>query len=197
MWTAMPLSQLGTWDGNCIYKIQGGSRRCKMSAGGDTNRRRFGNRSELIAKTIGGVSLTKQEESELARGLCCLNYHSTKDIAQEICEDWARVPATVLMTLPSQQSEMQMPKVGDEKLSTELKYAKAMKKHYYESWVNDFYRIKILNAEIGHSKTREETRQVEKVSKDGNQFLTTKFGTAVSCSSQVLTNCLICRQGNI
>lgn len=214
MWTAIPLSQLGTWDGNCIYKIKDGSRRCKLSAGGDTDVRRFGNRNELIAKVSRGVSLTRQEKSELARGLCCLRWHSTKNIAQEICEIWSRVPATVLLPLPSQQSEIQRLKAENKMLATRLQSAKAMEKHYYESWIGTFPQFKSLRTQIEElKKILEENRQVEEVSEDGNEFLTTKFGirrnrvlpkgtfgvpavTAVSCSYPNLINCLTCRPGN-
>lgn len=98
--------------------IKDGNRRCKSSAGGDTNIHRFGNRNELIAKISQGVSLTRQEKSELARGLCCVRWHSTKEIAREICEAWARVPATVLVPLPPQQSEIQTLEAENEMLAT-------------------------------------------------------------------------------
>ena len=177
MWTAIPLSQLGSWDGSCIYKIKDGSRRCELGAGGDTDVRRFPNRNELIAKISRGVSLTRQEKSELALGLCCLRWHFTKDIARKICEIWARVPATVLVPLPSHQSETQRLKAENEMLATRLQSANAMEKQYYESWVGTFPPFKILKAEIEELKKRlEETRQVEEVSEDGNEFLTTKFG---------------------
>ena len=215
MWTAIPLSQLGTWDGNCIYKIKDGSRRCKLSAGGDTDIRRFGNRNELIAKITRGVSLTRQEKGELAQGLCCLRWHSTRDIAREICEIWARVPATVLVPLPSQQSEIQRLKAENEMLATQLQSAKAMEKHYYESWVSTFPQLKSLRAEIKElNKTLEETRQVGEVSEDGKEVLTANFDirrnrvlpkgtfgvpavTAVSCPYPNLINFLTCRPGNV
>lgn len=215
MWTAIPLSQLGTWDGYCIYKIKDGSRRCKLSAGGDTDVRRFRNRNELIAKISRGVPLTNQEKSELARGLCCLRWHSTKGIAQEICEIWARVPATVLVPLSSQQNEIQRLKAENEMLATRLQSAKAMGKHYYESWVGTFPQLKSLKVEIEElKKALEETRQMEEVSEDGNECLTTRFGirrnrvlpkgtsgvpalTAVSSSCPNLINRLTCRPGNV
>lgn len=116
-----------------------------------------------------------QEKSELARGLCCLRGHFLKDIAQEI---WASVPATVLVPLPSQQSEIQRLKAEHEMLATQLQSAKAMEKRYYESWVGTFPQFKSLKAEIEElKKTLEETQQVEGVSEDGNEFLTTKFAT--------------------
>ena len=98
--------------------VKDGNRRCKSSAGGDTNIHRFGNRNELIAKIDQGVSLTRQEKCELARGLCCLRWHSTEDIAREICEVWARVPATVLVPLPPQQNEIHTLEAENEMLAT-------------------------------------------------------------------------------
>lgn len=210
MWTVIPLSQIGTWDGNCIYKIKDGSRRCKLSAGADTDVRRFGNRNELRAKISRGVSLTSQEESELAQGLCCLRWHSTKDIAREICALWARVPATVLVPMPSHQNEIQKLKKENEMLTTRLQTAKALEKRYYESWVDTFPQFKSFKAEIEElKKILEETRQVEKVPEDGNEFLTTRFGslskgtfgvpaaTAVSWSYRNLINRLTCRLGDV
>lgn len=170
MWAATPLSQLGTWDGNCIYKIKDGSRRCRLSTGGDTDVRRFGNRNELIAKIIRGVSLTGQEKTELAQGLCCLRWHSTEKIAREICEIWEKLPTTVFVPLPSVQSEV-------ERLKAENERAKAMEKQYYESCVGTFPQFKTLKAEIEElKKTLEKIRQVDDVSEDGNEFLTAKFG---------------------
>ena len=214
MWTVIPLSQLGTWDGHCIYKIKDGSRRCKLSVGGDTNVGRFGNRNELIAKISRGASLTRQEKIELARGLCCLRWHSTEDIAQEICERWARVPATVLVPLPPQKTEIQRLKMENENLANRLQSAKAMEKHYYESWLVTRSQLKFFKAEIKElKKTLENTRREEEVSEDGSEFLTTKFGvrknrvlskgditvpaaTAVSCSFANLITRLTCRPGN-
>ena len=92
--------------------------------------------------------MTRQEKSELTRGLCCLHWHFTKDIARETCEIWARVPATVLVPLPSQQSEIQRLKAEHEMLATRLQSAKAMEKRYYESWVGTFPQFKSLKAEI-------------------------------------------------
>lgn len=215
MWAAIPLSQLGTWDGYCIYKIKDGSRRCRLSTGGDTDIRRFGNRNELIAKISRGVSLTGQEKTELARGLCCLRYHSTEEIAREICEIWEKLPTTVFVPLPSLQSEVGELKAKNEVLAARFQRAKAMEKQYYESWVATFPQLKNLKAEIVElKKTLEKTRQVDDVSEDGNEFLTAKFGiprktvlskgtfevpavTAVSCWYPNLDNCLTWRPGNV
>ena len=61
---------------------------------------------------------------------------------------------------------------------TQLQSAKAMEKRYYESWVGTFPQFKSLNAETKElKKTLEETQQVERVSEDGKEFLTTKFAT--------------------
>lgn len=186
-----------------------------MSAGPDTDGRRFGNRSELIAKISRGVSLTRQEKTELAQGLCCLRWHSTGDIAREICEIWARQPAATLAPLPLLQSEIQSLKAKNEVLAARLQSAKAMKKLYYESWVGTFPQFKSLNTEIKALKKRlEETRLVDEVSEDGHECLAAKFDfqrkrilptytfggpdvTTVGWSYPNLDNCLTCRPGNV
>ena len=117
-------------------------------------------------------------------------------------------------SLPSQQSEIQRLKAENKMLATRLQSAKAMEKHYYESWIGTFPQFKSLRTQIEElKKILEENRQVEEVSEDGNEFLTTKFGirrnrvlpkgtfgvpavTAVSCSYPNLINCLTCRPGN-
>ncbi len=201
MWEATPLPELGSWDDNCFYKIKDGSRRCKFRIGGDAGEGRFGNKNKLMAKISRGVSLTGQEKNELARGLCCLKWHSTEYIAREICEMWATQPTTVLVPPPSQQSEVQRLKAENGVLIPGVQRVKAMEKQYHDNRVGTFPQIESLKAEIQElKKTLEETRQVNEVLEDENEFLTTKFGfprkralskatfcvpavTAVSCSN--------------
>ena len=128
MWEPLPISELGAWDGQCIWKENGVDRRCNKTSGPD----RIGNREELLARTRRGERLTQQEMIDLAKGLCCSGWHSTEYIAQQICNIWARQPASEASLL-ALEIEVERLKQGYAELSRELEKSKAMEKHLCES----------------------------------------------------------------
>ena len=75
-----------------------------------------------------------QEKTDLASGLCCLEWHSTKYIAEKICGMWARQPAPE-MSLLVPESEIEKLRKGYVKLSRELEKNKETETHSRDSWV--------------------------------------------------------------
>lgn len=163
MWEAVPLSKLGAWDGQCIWKMKDGSRRCRIAIGPETASGRIGNRDVLLASIRQGETLTGQERIDLARGLCCLEWHSTEYIAQQICDMWARQPAPEV-PLSVLEREMERLRVGDDELARGLEKSKATEKQSHYSWVATMRQIKGLRVEIeGLEKALDDSRKTNEM----------------------------------
>lgn len=135
---------------------------------------RIGNRDELLARIRRGETLTGQERIDLARGLCCLEWHSTEYIAQQICGMWARQPAPE-MSLLVLESEVERLRKGYGELSRELEKSKATEKQFRDSWVATIPEIKDLEIEIeGLKKALDGSRNANEILE--KELFTTQFG---------------------
>lgn len=176
MWEAVPLSKLGAWDGQCIWKMKDGSHRCRMTIGPETASGRIGNRDELLARIRRGETLTGQERIDLARGLCCLEWHSTEYIAQQICGMWARQPAPEV-SLSMLESGVERLREGFYELARELEKSKATEKQCHDSWVATIPQIKGLEIEIeGLKKALDDSRNANEILE--KELFTAQFGVA-------------------
>ena len=135
MWEVLPLSKLGAWDGHCIWKMKDVNRRCSITIRPSL----FGSIEELLARVLRGEELTGQESMNLARGLCCLEWHSTEYFAQQICGMWARQSAPGLpllapgASLLALESEVERLRKGYAELSRELEKTKATEKQFRDN----------------------------------------------------------------
>ena len=133
-----------------------------------------GNRDELLARIQRGETLTGQERIDLARGLCCLEWHSTEYIAQQICGMWARQPAPEVSLLVL-ESEVEELRKGYAELSRELGKSKATEKQFRDNWVATILEIKGLEIEIeGLKKALDGSRNANEIL--DKELSTSQFG---------------------
>ena len=172
MWEALPLSKLDAWDGQCIWKDKGVNRRCSTTSGPDL----IGNRDELLARTRRGEMLTPQEMIDLAKGLCCSGWHSTEYIAQQICNIWARQPASEVSLL-ALDIEVKRLRKGFAELSRELEESKAREKHLRDGSFTTVPKIKGLELETeGLKKELHRSRNAKEIRE--KELFTAQFGFA-------------------